>query len=293
MPMSVISSCIFTGCSIRTQRPDDHSGPAAIMALLKRITRSRPVQATLGALLAGYLRLVRATSVVVTEPADLYEKAGQVMPVIVAMWHGQHFMVPFARRPQDPAAALVSRSGDGEFNALALQRLGIRPIRGSGARARARMHEKGGVAALRGLLRALADGELVVLTADVPKVSRQCGQGIVLLARLSGRPIVPVAVVSSRRIDFKSWDNASIGLPFGRIAMVVGEPLFVPADADDDTLEAVRISTGQALDAVHERAYSLVGAVDPGGSASRSAKSRSAKSRSAKPPTQVPSPPET
>ncbi|MBB3808224.1 lysophospholipid acyltransferase family protein [Pseudochelatococcus contaminans] len=268
------------------------------MALLKRITRSRPVQATLGALLAGYLRLVRATSVVVTEPADLYEKAGQVMPVIVAMWHGQHFMVPFARRPQDPAAALVSRSGDGEFNALALQRLGIRPIRGSGARARARMHEKGGVAALRGLLRALADGELVVLTADVPKVSRQCGQGIVLLARLSGRPIVPVAVVSSRRIDFKSWDNASIGLPFGRIAMVVGEPLFVPADADDDTLEAVRISTGQALDAVHERAYSLVGAVDPGGSASRSAKSRSAKSRSAKsrsakPPTQVPSPPET
>lgn len=235
------------------------------MALLKRIARSRPVQATLGALLAGYLRLVRATSRVVTEPADLYEKAGPVMPVIVAMWHGQHFMVPFARRPQDPAAALVSRHGDGEFNALALQRLGIRPIRGSGARERARMHEKGGVAALRELFRALRGGELVVLTADVPKVSRRCGPGIVLLARLSGRPIVPVAVVSSRRIDFRSWDHASIGLPFGRIAMVVGEPLFVPADADEAALEAARVITQQSLDAVHARAYAMVNSIDPGG----------------------------
>lgn len=234
------------------------------MALLKRIARSRPVQETLGLLLAGYLRLVRATSRVTTDPADLYEKAGPEMPVIVAMWHGQHFMVPFARRPQDPAAALVSRHGDGEFNALALQRLGIRAIRGSGARERARMHEKGGVAALRELLRALRGGEMVVLTADIPKVSRRCGPGIALLARMSGRPIVPVAVVSSRRIDFNSWDHASIGLPFGRIAMVVGDPLFVPADADEAGLEAARLATEQSLDAAHARAYAMVGAADPG-----------------------------
>lgn len=235
------------------------------MALLKRIARSGPVQGALGALLAGYLRFVRATSRVVCEPADLYETAGPLMPVIVAMWHGQHFMVPFARRPRDPAAALVSRHADGEFNALALQRLGIRPIRGSGARERARMHEKGGVAALRELLRALRGGELVVLTADVPKVSRRCGPGIVQLARLSGRPIVPVAVVSSRRIAFRSWDRAAIGLPFGRIAMVTGAPLFVPADADEAALEAARLATQQSLDAVHARAYALVKAVDPGG----------------------------
>lgn len=255
---------------------------ANIMALLKQIARSRPVQAALGTLLAGYLRFVRATSRVVTEPADLYENAGAVMPVIVAMWHGQHFMVPFARRPQDPAAALVSRHGDGEFNALALQRLGIRPIRGSGARERARMHEKGGVAALRELLRALKSGELVVLTADVPKVSRRCGPGIVLLARLSGRPIVPVAVVSNRRIDFRSWDRASIGLPFGRIAIVVGEPLFVPKDADETTLEAARIATQQSLDEVHSRAYALVDSIDPGQPASLT---EEATARPTRPPT--------
>ena len=70
------------------------------------------------------------------------------------------------------------------------------------------------------------------MTADIPKVSRVCGPGIVTLAQLSGRPIVPVAVVTSRRIDFASWDRASLGLPFGRGAMVLGEPVHVARDAD-------------------------------------------------------------
>jgi lysophospholipid acyltransferase (LPLAT)-like uncharacterized protein len=229
----------------------------------KRLMRSRAVQSTLGRLLAGYLRLVERTNRFVWEPADAYDRIGP-LPVIVAMWHGQHFMVPFAKRPQDPAAALVSRSGDGEFNAIALQHLGIRAVRGSGARRRTKIREKGGVAALRGLLKALEQGENVVMTADVPKVSRVCGEGIVTLARLSGRPVVPVAVVTSRRIDFNSWDSASIGLPFGHGAIVIGDAIPVPRDADAATLEAERLKIERELDAVHARAYALIGAVDPG-----------------------------
>ncbi|APF36856.1 Uncharacterized conserved protein, lysophospholipid acyltransferase (LPLAT) superfamily [Chelatococcus sambhunathii] len=233
------------------------------MALLKRISRSRPVQAALGRLLAGYLRLVERTNRFVMEPADIYDRVGPQMPVIVAMWHGQHFMVSFARRPQDRAAALVSRHGDGEFNAIALSHLGIRAIRGSGARG-SKVREKGGAAAVRHLLRALKDGEMVVMTADVPKVSRICGEGIILLAKLSGRPVVPVAVVTSRRIDFNSWDHASIGLPFGRGAIVIGEPIHVAAEADPGAMEDARLAVERSLDAVHARAYALVGDRDPG-----------------------------
>jgi lysophospholipid acyltransferase (LPLAT)-like uncharacterized protein len=114
------------------------------------------------------------------------------------------------------------------------------------------------------MLRALADGEMVVMTADVPKISRICGPGIVTLAQLSGRPIVPVAVVTSRRLDFKSWDRASLGLPFGRGAMVLGDPVYVARDADAAALEAARLAVERSLDAVHARAYALVGARDPG-----------------------------
>jgi lysophospholipid acyltransferase (LPLAT)-like uncharacterized protein len=237
------------------------------MSPVKRIVRSRAVQESLGFLVAGYLKLVQRTNRFVMEPPDAYERIGPQMPVIAAMWHGQHFMIHFAKRPQDRAASLVSRSGDGEFNAIALRHLGIRAIRGSGARGRD-IRKKGGVQAMRAMLRALGDGEMVVMTADIPKISRICGQGIVTLAQLSGRPIVPVAVVTSRRIDFNSWDKASIGLPFGRGAMVLGDPIPVPRDANAQTLESLRRQVERELDRVHERAYALVGSRDPGAKAS-------------------------
>jgi lysophospholipid acyltransferase (LPLAT)-like uncharacterized protein len=233
------------------------------MGLFKRVIRSRAVQESLGLIVAGYLKLVHRTNRFVTEPADAYGRIGPQMPVIAAMWHGQHFMIHFAKRPQDRAASLVSRSADGEFNAIALRHLGIRAIRGSGARGRD-IRKKGGVQAMRGMLKALQDGEMVVMTADIPKISRICGVGIVTLAQMSGRPIVPVAVVTSRRIDFNSWDKASIGLPFGRGAMVLGEPVHVPQEADAAALEGYRLTVERELDRVHERAYALVGSQDPG-----------------------------
>jgi lysophospholipid acyltransferase (LPLAT)-like uncharacterized protein len=236
---------------------------AAAMSLIKRITRTRPVREGLAVLFARYLDLVQKTNRFVMEPPDAYERIGPLMPVIAAMWHGQHFMIHFARRPQDPAASLVSRSADGEVNARVLHHLGVRAIRGSGARGRD-PRGKGGAHALRAMLRALEAGEMVVMTADIPKIARVCGIGIVTLARLSGRPIVPVAVVTSRRVDFNSWDRASLGMPFGRGAMVLGDPIFVAADADEAALARARHSVELALDHVHARAYTLVGARDPG-----------------------------
>jgi lysophospholipid acyltransferase (LPLAT)-like uncharacterized protein len=233
------------------------------MKWFKRLLRTRPVQETLGLAITGYLRLVRKTNRWVMEPADGYDRVGPRMPVIVAMWHGQHYMMHFAKRPQDRAASLVSRSGDGELNAVALRRVGVRAIRGSGARGRD-FRRKGGVSALREMLRALEDRELVVLTADVPKIARVCGSGIVTLAKLSGRPIVPTAVVTSRRLDFRSWDRSSMGLPFGRGAIVIGEPIYVAADADEEAIDRARRAVENELDRVHERAYALVGDRDPG-----------------------------
>ncbi|TVR06715.1 MAG: DUF374 domain-containing protein [Salinarimonadaceae bacterium] len=234
------------------------------MGLLKRIGRSPPVREAIGFLFARYLGLVRRTNRFVTEPADAYERVGPMMPVIAAMWHGQHFMIHFAKRPKDRAVSLVSRSGDGEINAIALRHLGVRAIRGSGDRGRGRVQEKGGAQALRAMVKALEGGEMVVMTADVPKVSRRAGEGIVTLARLSGRPIVPVAVVTSRRLDFKSWDRASIGLPFGRGAIVLGDPVTVPRGAEPQALEECRLAVERELDRVHARAYALVGSRDPG-----------------------------
>lgn len=227
------------------------------MSLFKRIFHSDLVQGSIGSVLAAYVRLVGRTTRFTTDPSDPWVDIAPLQPVITAMWHGEHVMVPLARRPSDRAASLVSRSADGEFAARMLTALGIRVIRGSGARGR-KTAEKGGVAALRAMLRALADGEMVVLTADVPKVARRCGPGIVLLAKLSGRPIVPIAVEGRPRIALKNWDRTKIPLPFARGAMVYGTPITVAPDASPEEMETARLQVEAGLDAVHARADELL-----------------------------------
>ncbi|GGH11930.1 hypothetical protein GCM10007036_09340 [Alsobacter metallidurans] len=221
------------------------------------------MQTAVGRLLAGYLRLVKRTNRFTVDPPDLFARLDAEAPYICALWHGQHFMIPLGKRPQDRYAVLISRHGDGGINAAACESFGIRPIRASGGQP-SKMHKRGGVYGLREMLRALAGGDSVTLTADVPKTARVAGLGIVTLARLSGRPIIPAAVVTSRRLTLANWDRTSIGLPFGRGVVAVGEPIRVAADADAGALEAARARLERALDDVHARAYALVGGHDPG-----------------------------
>ena len=96
------------------------------------------------------------------------------------------------------------------------------------------------------------------------KVSRVAGSGIVKLAQMSGRPIYPVAVATNRRITLKSWDRAVISLPFSRGAIVAGEPIVVPQQADADALERARLMLEQRLNAVTERAYAIAERRDQG-----------------------------
>ena len=225
------------------------------MGTLKRFARSRVVQTTVGVAAAEYLRFVWLTSRPVLEPPDVYERIVPEMPVIIAMWHGQHFMVPFIRRGH-AAKVLISRHRDGEINAIAAERLGVGTIRGSGD-AGGRFDVKGGVGAFQAMLAALEGGCSVALTADVPKIARVAGVGIIKLAQLSGRPILPVAVATSRRKVLDNWDRTAINLPFTRLAMVASEPVRVPSDPDDGTLEGCRRSLEASLNRVTTRAYEL------------------------------------
>jgi hypothetical protein len=222
----------------------------------RSIARAPAVQKMMGVVAAEYLRLVWRTNRLILEPANFYERVEPHLPVIVAMWHGQHFMVPFLSRGHR-VKVLISRHRDGEINAHAAERLGVIPVRGSGDHGR-RFDLKGGVGAFKNMLTALADGYNMALTADVPKVARVAGPGIVMLGRMSGRPIYPVAVATSRRIELSNWDRSAVNLPVGRMAIVMGEPLGVPAGADEAVLEACRTEVERRLNRVTARAYEIV-----------------------------------
>jgi lysophospholipid acyltransferase (LPLAT)-like uncharacterized protein len=99
----------------------------------------------------------------------------------------------------------------------------------------------------------------VALTADVPKRSRVAGLGIIMLARESGRPIMPFAMATSRYVQLRNWDRTTINLPFGRGALVAGEEIYVPRDADAETMEQYRQKLEAVLNEANRRAYALVG----------------------------------
>ena len=141
---------------------------------LRRLTTAPWFQTAVGVVAAEYLRLVWKTSRFALEPPDIYQIVKPDLPVIVAMWHGQHFLMPFIKLKDHRAKMLISHHRDGAINAVAAQRLGVEVIRGSGTHGQD-FDRKGGTSAFMELLTALQDGYNVALTADVPKVSRVCG----------------------------------------------------------------------------------------------------------------------
>jgi lysophospholipid acyltransferase (LPLAT)-like uncharacterized protein len=227
------------------------------MNLWRYVGQQRWAKVTVGVAAAEYVRFVAFTSRFTLEPADVYERGEADMPIIVAFWHGQHLMAPAARKVKHRVNMLVSRHRDGEINAIAAERLGVGTIRGSGNHGRGFIH-KAGVAAFQSMLDALKEGYSIALSADVPKVARVAGLGIIKLAQASGRPIYPSAIATSRRIVLNNWDRTTISLPFSRGAGIAAEPLRVPADADDAAVEAARLLLEKRLNAATQRAYDLV-----------------------------------
>jgi lysophospholipid acyltransferase (LPLAT)-like uncharacterized protein len=155
---------------------------------------------------------------------------------------------------------MVSRSADAELNAMVLEKFGIDTVRGSGGRGGRHDADKGGARALIALKKALRAGKNVCMIADIPHgTPRDAGMGIILLARLSGRPIYGVAVATSRRkVLERTWDKTTINLPFGRGALIVSQPVDVPADADDAEMERKRQELTAAINGATARAYALI-----------------------------------
>ena len=227
--------------------------------LVRDLLRSNWFQRAVGWLAAAFLRLVWRTTRFSFDPPDVYEIVEPQMPAIFAFWHGQHFMTPFVKtKDSQRVKVLISRHRDGEYNAIAAERLGIGTIRGSGDHGSA-FHRKGGVGAFKEMVRALEQGYNVALTADVPKRARIAGLGIIMLARESGRPIMPFAMVTSRYWRLNNWDRTTINLPFGRGALVGGEIIMVPPDADAEKMEELRARLEATLNDATVRAYAQVG----------------------------------
>jgi lysophospholipid acyltransferase (LPLAT)-like uncharacterized protein len=223
-------------------------------SFLKSIGRRPFAQGAIAAAAAAHIRAVRATTrwQTVNGAAAAAAWRGEV-PVIVAFWHNRLMMMPYCWPSPEPFHMLISAHPDGRLIARTVAHFGIDAIAGSSRR--------GGSEALRTLVRKIKAGESVGITPDGPRGPRfRAGDGAVQLARLSGAPILPAAVGVSRRMVLSTWDRLIVALPFGRGAMVWGEPLVVPRDADDAAIAQYRHRLENEMGRVTEMADRLAGA---------------------------------
>jgi lysophospholipid acyltransferase (LPLAT)-like uncharacterized protein len=142
---------------------------------------------------------------------------------------------------------LISPSVDGELGAMMVTRIGARAIRGSSSHTGAR--------ALRDYYLALVkDNISPVVTPDGPKGPRfKFKPGAILLAQMSGRPMLPMAYAASRAWLIQ-WDKFVIPMPFARISIAIGEPRYVARVLDAAGVEALQAQMEQELHRLYQAA---------------------------------------
>ena len=200
----------------------------------------------------GVVALLYATYRVRVHGAEHLPEAHAAQPGVLSFWHEQVMVLgPFLQRQLIrrgvPVTLLASQSKDGELAATLGRSWGAEVVRGSATR--------GGIAALRGLYRAIRKrGGSPVVIPDGPHGPAYVAKpGAVVLAQLAEVPLRPFAARASRCWRLRSWDRMIVPKPFSRIDVWVGEPLRVAADADEAQLEACTLALVDSLDRLSGR----------------------------------------
>ena len=168
---------------------------------------------------------------------------------IMAFWHGRILSATYYFRRRG-IVVITSENFDGEWIAGIIERFGYGTARGSSSR--------GGLRALLQLKRDMASGRPAGFTIDGPRGPARVAQaGAVWLSKATGHPVVPFHLEADRCWTLKSWDRTQIPKPFATMAVVIGEPFVVPADADDAALEQWRVHLETVLRGLEGRALAL------------------------------------
>ncbi len=171
-------------------------------------------------------------------------------PLLFALWHGDFFPIFHYARGHD-ICVVVSRSPDGEILARVLERNGYHAVRGSSTR--------GGTRAVIDLARLVKGGRDAAIAVDGPRGPVGVAKpGIVLLARMTGCPVVPLGVGISRCKQFASWDRFRLPLPLARVVLTTDDPIRVPDGASAAVLEEKRSELQRSLETLGAHAGQLV-----------------------------------
>jgi len=203
----------------------------------RRLTRGRMFVYRVAVVVAWFLvRLFWATCRVQRTPGIERARAAvrESRSLIPVYWH-QHMLFGVRalldlRDDGLKVGFLISPSVDGTAPAMLVGRIGGHVIRGSSTHTGAR--------ALRDFYETIVKQEVSpALTPDGPRGPvHEFKPGAVMLAQLTGKPILPISVAASHTWRFRTWDRFELPLPFSRVVIAYGEPVKLPRGIAADSL---------------------------------------------------------
>jgi lysophospholipid acyltransferase (LPLAT)-like uncharacterized protein len=228
---------------------------------LKAILRNGGVQAFLGWVLTGYLRLALTTirwrhiNVEAVEPVLAGESGA-----IALFWHGR-IPLCLATAPQwwrKRTRAMISPSADGEFIAQALARVGFPAIRMSSAKPGDTAKARQAAIGFREAVTWTEGGGALVITPDGPRGPNEViAAGALQIAKRSGAPVFLMGIAAAPALRMKTWDQVMWAAPFGRGVVVWDGPYTVARDIGPAEGEAVLADWSGRLSAVTRRAEAI------------------------------------
>lgn len=201
------------------------------MSVLKRILKHSATQSLASLLFANYIRFVMLTS---KKTFEIHPDAAKYMNgednALFSFWHGRMMLMPTINPPRT-MYVLSSSHRDGILMSKVTSRFNLKTILGSSS--------KGGSEAARNIVRLLKNGDNISITPDGPRGPfQQAGMGIVTLARLSHKAILPITFSANNHKRLRSWDKFMIAKPFGTIIFCVGKPIMIK-EANEESRLAV------------------------------------------------------
>jgi lysophospholipid acyltransferase (LPLAT)-like uncharacterized protein len=206
------------------------------------------------AIIKGWLRTCRVVKIDGAQHLD--EALAKAPSLVPCYWHQHQLFCArylLEQRPRGLTVGwLISPSVDGEIGAMIVRRLGATVVRGSSTHTGAR--------ALRDYYEVLAkDGVSPIITPDGPRGPRfKFKMGAILLAQMSGRPMLPMAFAVSRAWLVK-WDKFVIPVPFSRVAIAIGPPRYVARAAGAAGVAGLQVEMEQELKRLYEVARDALG----------------------------------
>lgn len=185
-------------------------------------------------LMAIPIWFVYFTSIKKITNIDVFHKYRK-KPAIFVVWHGRSMMLsPMICLGGMRAYVVASRHKDGRMMAKLQMLFGLRAIYGSS--------HKGGVSVLRKGMRVLSRGDCAIcISPDGPGgPSLRIKDGALYFAQMSGAPIIPVCFSTSRAWIQERWDRYLVALPFAKLNINIGNPVFIPRKSSPEDIEKIR-----------------------------------------------------